>query len=124
MREILNQNFRKNISCLILMVIASFGFMACAKSDSKIVGTWENVDKKITAVETFSSNGHYTLTSPINPTTFSGEYRIKDNNLQIDFLNEKGKKIFDNKYKIIELTDDSMVLELQDGTRMSYRKRK
>lgn len=114
----------KNLSQKILLVFALTGFLACTKNDSKIVGTWENVDKRITAIETFSANGHYTLTSPINPTTFTGEYTIKNNNLQIDFLNEKGKKMFDNKYKIIELTDDSMVLELQDGTKMSYRKRK
>ena len=113
---------KKPFSLIIFAVFVIGALISCKQANSKIVGTWKNVDEKITAVETFSANGNYTLKSPINPKTFSGKYEISDNLLTINFLDENGRKQFDNKYKIIDLSDGSMTLELPDGTKMSYRK--
>ena len=111
----------KFISKTFSIIILFITLIACNGGNSKIVGKWERVDRKIDATETFLANGDYSISNPA--ITFTGKYEIKDGILIIKISDKDGRlNPFDSKYKIIEITDDSMLYQSQDGTKMNYRK--
>ena len=113
-------NFINQIFSIILLVTI---LTACSGTNYRIIGKWEREDKKIDATETFSANGDYSISNSV--VTFNGKYEIKDGVLIIKILNKDGSfNRFDSKYKIIELTEDSMIYESSDGTKLNYKKLK
>jgi hypothetical protein len=114
----------RKLLCLLILVFVSVFWTACGGSRNvKIVGAWEREDKKINATEIFSAGGDYAISNPA--ITFTGKYEIKDGVLIIRILNKDGSfNQFDSKYKIIEITDDAMIYESLDGTKLSYKKLK
>ncbi|MBS1793315.1 MAG: hypothetical protein JSS81_05645 [Acidobacteria bacterium] len=117
---------------ILLTLAAALFFAGCSKPaanapagpavDPRIVGSWKQTDEKITSVETFSADGGYKLTSPINPTVYTGKFEIKNGELTIRVLDATGREMFTNKYRLAALTDDAMTLEQPSGVKSFYRK--
>jgi hypothetical protein len=111
----------KNLTFILTIILVCLNF-ACGSKTSPIVGTWERTDKKIEAVDIYSANGDWEIKS--SAISHRGRYEIKDGTLRTILIDKiTGKENpFDEKYKIVELNEDKLILELTDGNRMTFKK--
>ncbi len=112
----------KKLLILSKIILISSILTACNANNSPINGTWERVDVKTNSIQIFSADNSYQIKS--NNISVKGKYELKDNTLRIVLIDEKtGKENqFDEKYKVLELSENLLVLEQTDGVKQTYKK--